>query len=87
MSYNDLVNTNARQYVEFVELELDINDPSRDSEWAADPNSFGTPKTTDDPSAYTGTDFRHYRYSQTHIANLQHFGSEIVKIGLSLIHI
>jgi len=81
MSYTDLVNTNARQYVEFVELRLDINDPAFDEQWSADPNSFGTPKTTDDPAAYTGNDFRLYRYSQTHIANLQHFGSESVKIG------
>lgn len=81
MSYTDLVNTNARQYVEFLELKLDINDPSKDEQWASDPNSSGTPKTTDDPAAYTGNDFRPYRYSQTHIANLQHFGSESVKIG------
>lgn len=80
MSYFDQKQKQQREYVEIFELELDINDPSRDAEWAADPNSFGTPKTTDDPSAYTGTDFRYYRYSQTYIPNLQCFGTSKLSI-------
>ena len=81
MGYNEQKIKTARNYVEILELILDINDPSLDDEFAQNPNSYGTPKTTDDPRAYTGVDFRSYRYSQTEIPNLQTFGTEKLDIG------
>lgn len=80
MSYFDEKNKTNRQYVEIFELELDINDPSRDEQWAQDPNCYGTPKTTDDIEAYTGVDFRYYRYCETQITNLQCFGVPSLRI-------
>lgn len=58
-----------------VELYLDINDPNVD--FSDDPNSYGTPKTTADLSAYTGNDFRIYRYTSQYINGLQCFGTQV----------
>lgn len=55
------------------EMLLDINDPSLDVELSQDQESCGTPKTTNDARAYTGIDFRSYRYSDQSIFGVQHF--------------
>jgi len=81
MSYNDIKRQTQRRYVEFVEIYLDINDPSLESEFSQDLNSYGTPKTTDDIRAYTGTDFRVYRYCEQFIANLQCFAVNSLSIS------
>lgn len=62
-----------RQAFTVVEIYLDINDPALDSEFSLDPNSYGTPKTTEDARAYTGTDFRVYRYSDQQLFGVDHF--------------
>lgn len=81
MSYNTLKHETAREYCEILELRLDINDPSLDDTFALNPASFGTPKTTNDPRAYTGNDFRYYRYSQTAMSGIQCFGVNSLKLG------
>ena len=81
MGYNEQKIKTARHYVEIFELILDINNPALDQEFAQDPNSYGTPKTTDDPRAYTGVNFKSYRYSETEIPNLQTFGTQNLTVG------
>lgn len=63
----------VRKAFTVVELYLDINDPALDSEFANETESYGTPKTTEDPRAYTGTDFRVYRYSDQQLYGVDHF--------------
>lgn len=70
----------VRQAFTVVELYLDINDPALDSEFANETDSYGTPKTTEDPRAYTGTDFRVYRYSDQQLFGVDHFPG-VVKVA------
>ena len=73
MSY-DVKKLDARRYAfTAVEIDLDINDPSLDAEFALDPSSFGTPKTTEDVRAFTGVDFKTYRYSDQDLIGVDHF--------------
>ena len=73
MTYDLIKRTNGRQDCVIFEIDLDINDPALDAEFALDPNSYGTPKTTNDIRAYDGS-VRTYRYSNQYIANLDCFG-------------
>lgn len=72
MSYNDIKRTSGRQECTIFEIDLDINDPALDAEFALDQNSYGTPRTTNDIRAYNGS-VRTYRYSSHYIANLDCF--------------
>ena len=56
-----------------VEFHLDKNDPALDATFALQADSYGTPKTTDDANAYTGTDFRVYRYADQQLFGVDHF--------------
>lgn len=56
-----------------VELHLDKNDPALDATFALEPDSYATPKTTDNPAAFTGVDFRVYRYSDQQLFGVNHF--------------
>lgn len=73
MSFDTLKTQSLRNAFTIVEIYLDINDPALDSEFATQSDSYGTPKTTDDARAYTGVDFRVYRYSDQNIFGLSHF--------------
>lgn len=73
MTFDLIKKTNGRQACTIFEIDLDINDPALDAEFAIDTTSYGTPKTTDDVRAYNGT-VRTYRYSSQYIANLDCFG-------------
>ena len=73
MSYNDKKREPVRHAFTTFEMDLDINDPALDAEFALEPNSYGTPKTTEDPRAYTGVDFKTYRYSEQDLVGADHF--------------
>lgn len=73
MTFETIKNSTQRQAFTLVEFWLDINDPSLDSTYALQQDSFGTPKTTDDPTAFTGTDFRVYRYCDQQLFGVDHF--------------
>lgn len=73
MSFDTLKALGKRQAFTVLEIMLDKNDPALDSEFALQPDSYGTPKTTDDIRAYTGTDFRTYRYSDQQLFGVDHF--------------
>jgi hypothetical protein len=47
-------------YVQVFEIDLDINNTAID--WSTDPDSYNTPKTTEDPNAFAGQ-FKTYRWS------------------------
>lgn len=81
MSYDTIKRTTNRKPVKFIELYLDRNDPAID--FSADPNSYDTPKTTDDISAFTGVDFKVYRYADqaVEINNLQFFPTNQLNVG------
>ncbi|HHZ70649.1 MAG TPA: hypothetical protein EYN54_10345, partial [Methylococcaceae bacterium] len=81
MSYNSIKRTSNRKSVQFIELHLDINNPAID--FSSDPSSYETPKTTDDPNAFTGVDFRIYRYAdqQIEINNMQIFSTSKLNVG------
>lgn len=79
MSYNEMKRDPNRRSVKILELYLDINNPSID--FSSDPNSYETPKTTDDPNAFTGVDFRVYRYCDQNINNLQCFSTGQLNVG------
>lgn len=81
MSYDTIKRTTNRKPVKFLELYLDRNDPAID--FSVDPNSYDTPKTTDDILAFTGVDFKVYRYADQaiEINNLQFFPTNNLNIG------
>ncbi len=73
MTYDTIKATNARKPFTILELILDKNDPALDATFALQGDSYGTPKTTDNAFAYTGTDFRTYRYSDQQLFGIDHF--------------
>lgn len=73
MTYVDKKKESRRFAFTVVEIDLDINDPALDDEFALDPNSYGTPKTTDDVRAFTAVDFKTYRFSDQHIGGIDVF--------------
>lgn len=73
MAFNDIKRQSGRIACTIFEIDLDINDPSLDAEFAANPNSYGTPKTTNDVRAWLTGSVRTYRYSDQYIANLDCF--------------
>jgi hypothetical protein len=73
MSFDTLKAQSQRELCVIFELDLDINDPSLDAEFALNPSSYGTPKTTNDIRAYKQGEFRTYRYSNQRIVNLDCF--------------
>lgn len=73
MSYNDIKRSGTREECVIFEIDLDLNNQAFDTEFAADPNSYGTPKTTNDVRAYLEGSVRTYRYSQQRIVNLDCF--------------
>lgn len=74
MSFNTIKRQSERKQCIIFEIDLDINDPAFDAEFAANPLSYGTPKTTNDFRAYKEGEFRTYRYSNQYISNLDCFG-------------
>lgn len=73
MTFNAIKAQSQREACTIFEIDLDINDPTYDSDFALDPSSYGTPKTTDDVRAYKEGEFRTYRYSSERISNLDCF--------------
>jgi len=73
MAFNNIKRQSGRIACTIFEIDLDINDPSLDAEFAANPNSYGTPKTTNDVRAWLAGSVRTYRYSDQYIANLDCF--------------
>lgn len=73
MTYVNLKQQSQRYGFLAIEIDLDINDPALDDEFAQDPSSYGTPKTTDDVRAYTGTNFRTYRFADQQLFGVDHF--------------
>lgn len=73
MTYNTLKRSGTREECVIFEIDLDLNNPAFDAEFAAGPNSYGTPKTTNDVRAYLEGSVRTYRYSQQRIVNLDCF--------------
>ena len=53
MAYDDEKAKGYRESVTIGEIDLDINDPNID--FSGDPQSYNTPKTTDDVLAYDGS--------------------------------
>ena len=62
-----------RRSFEAFEIILDKNDPTLDNTFALQVDSYGTPKTTDNILAYTGVDFRTYRYADQQLFGVDHF--------------
>lgn len=73
MTYLAKKTQSQRQAFTLIEIDVDINDPSLDDEFALEPESYGTPRTTDDIRAYTGVDFRTYRFSDQQLFGVDHF--------------
>lgn len=73
MSFDSVKVQSQRELCVIFEIDLDINDPALDAEFAANPLSYGTPKTTNDIRAYKEGSFRTYRYSNQRITNLDCF--------------
>lgn len=73
MSFNTIKRTSGRKECVIFEIDLDINDPTFNAEFAADPASYGTPKTTNDVRAWKDNTVRTYRYSNQRISNLDCF--------------
>ena len=73
MSHDDLKRVVIRDTTLIFEIDLDINDPTLSATLSLEPGSYETPKTTEDANAYTGTDFRTYRYAMTNVPGLNHF--------------
>lgn len=73
MTFDTIKAQSQRESCVIFEIDLDINDPAYDDEFALDPSSYGTPKTTDDARAYKEGEFRTYRYSNERISNLDCF--------------
>ncbi len=73
MTFDTIKAQSQRESCVIFEIDLDINDPAYDAEFALDPASYGTPKTTDDVRAYKEGEFRTYRYSNERISNLDCF--------------
>jgi len=73
MTFDSLKALGRRDAFTIVEIILDKNDPALDAEFALESTSYGTPKTTDDIRAFTGADFRTYRYSDQQIFGVDHF--------------
>ena len=44
MTYNTLKRSGTREECVIFEIDLDLNNPAFDAEFAADPSSYGTPK-------------------------------------------
>lgn len=74
MSYNTIKQQSQRFACEIFEIDLDVNDPAFEAEFAANPLNYGTPKTANDFRAYKEGEFRTYRYSNQAINNLDCFG-------------
>lgn len=73
MTYNTIKRSGTREECVIFEIDLDLNNPAFDAEFATNPNSYGTPKTTNDARAYLDGSVRTYRYSQQRIVNLDCF--------------
>lgn len=73
MSFDSKKRQASRKAFSVFEMDLDINDPTLDDEFALEPESYGTPKTTGDPRAFTGVDFRTYRYSEQDLVGIDHY--------------
>jgi hypothetical protein len=73
VSHFDIKQTSQRYGCIIFEIDLDINDPSLEAEFASNPLSYGTPKTTNDFRAYKEGEFRTYRISNQAISNLDCF--------------
>lgn len=73
MSYESIKAQSRRQAFTMIEIDVDINDPALDAEFALEPDSYGTPKTTDDIRAFTGVDFRTFRFTDQQIFGVDHF--------------
>lgn len=73
MSFNTIKRQSERKQCIIFEIDLDINDPAFEAEFAANPLSYGTPKTTNDFRAYKEGEYRTYRYSNQYISNLDCF--------------
>lgn len=73
MTFDALKAQSQRESCIIFEIDLDINDPAYDADFALDTSSYGTPKTTDDVRAYKEGEFRTYRYSSERISNLDCF--------------
>ena len=73
MSHAAIKATGKRFAFTAIRITLDINDPALDDTFALQADSYGTPKTTDNANAYTGTDFRQYVYSDQQLFGIDHF--------------
>lgn len=73
MTYDQTKLQSQRRYVEMLEIDLDINDPEFDSIFAAEPNSYGTPRTTQDSRAYKAGSIRTYRFSNQMLPYNKHY--------------
>ena len=73
MSFDAIKATTQREACTIFEIDLDINDPAYDAEFAGNPLSYGTPKTTNDIRAFKEGVFKTYRYSSERIVNLDCF--------------
>jgi len=73
MTFDTLKALGKREAFTIIEIILDKNDPALDGEFALQADSYGTPKTTDDIRAFTGVDFRTYRYADQQIFGIDHF--------------
>ena len=83
MSYDTKKKEAVRKGFTLVEIYCDRNDPALDSTFALEQNSRGTPKTTDNAAAWTGTDFIVYRYADQAISGVDHFPG-LVKVTSSI---
>ena len=73
MTHTTIKQTGNRAAYTVLEVILDINDPALNATFALEPDSCETPKTTNNALAYTGTDFRTYRYTDQQVFGLDHF--------------
>lgn len=73
MTYDQSKQLSQRRYVEMLEIDLDINDPEFDDIFAAEPNSYGTPRTTQDSRAYKEGSIRTYRFANQMIPYDKHY--------------
>lgn len=73
MSYLEIKQKTKRIQVQIFQIDLDVNDPLFDSEFAADLSSYGTPKTTNDIRAFKEGSIKTYSFCNTHIFGIDCF--------------
>ena len=73
MSFDVIKKQTQRKSVIIFQVDLDINDPSLDSEFAEDLSSYGTPKTTSDIRAYLEGSIRTYSFCDRQLFGLDCF--------------